>query len=142
MEMAALAAMIQRRICIALLIAFDSNRHSNRQWLPSAPASSARTSIQTWSSSTRLIWIKFCADACRRPRAQVDQEDDGRSSEAVYFVVTGFFIVGGACLVAGLVAVVACVGRYFAMIAGSICAMLVSVRRVQVSSLPNSEMPR
>src|SRR5437763_1430846 len=41
----------------------------------------------------------------------------------------------------GLVAT-ACAGKYFATMAGSTWAMLASGSRVQVSSLPNREMPR
>ena len=42
---------------------------------------------------------------------------------------------------AGFIAA-ACAGRYFATTAGSTCAIAVSGNRVQISSLPNSEMPR
>jgi len=59
MEMAALAAIIQRNICIAFPIASDRGCHV----FQARPASTAQTSIETSSSPTRLIWIKLLADA-------------------------------------------------------------------------------
>ena len=140
MEMAALAAIIQRNICIAFPISSDRGC----QCLPSAPGKH-RSDVHR----DLVLTDAFDLDQALGQRGAGDREhmstmnDDGRSWEAAYLVVAGFFIIGGGtCLVTGPVAVVACAGRYLATIAGSICAMLLSGRRVQVSSLPNSEMPR
>ena len=140
MEMNALAAIVQRNICIAVPIASDRGC----QCLPSAPGKH-RSDVHR----DLFLTDAFDLDQALGRRGAGDREhmstmnDDGRSWEAAYLVVAGFFIIGGGtCLVTGPVAVVACAGRYLATIAGSICAMLLSGRRVQVSSLPNSEMPR
>ena len=51
------------------------------------------------------------------------------------------FFLAGILVVAGCFSAAACVGRYFAMIAGSIWAIAVSGSRCQTSSFPNSAMP-
>ena len=56
----------------------------------------------------------------------------------VIFIIVGIFL--GWLVAVGFA--VGCAGKYFWTITGSSCATALSGKRVQISSLPNSEMPR
>ncbi|WP_434881105.1 hypothetical protein [Bradyrhizobium sp. HKCCYLRH3061] len=68
--MAALPAIIQRSISIAP----SSNSDRCGQWPAQPPASNARMIMETLSSTTRLTWIKFFADAVSEIASLVGQE--------------------------------------------------------------------
>ena len=74
-------------------------------------------------------------------RTRADEVRAGGAADYFFFAATGGLTIATGGLVAAAWAA-ACAGKYLAMIAGSTWAIDVSGSRCQVSSLPNSEMPR